>query len=84
MPSHEHEFPLDLIRHDPEFAAELLHEVTGKSLPAYTRVRCDAAEATSTALPYVSFSALKGRRRPAGCRIDLPRPDNSLGIVRGG
>jgi hypothetical protein len=53
MPSFEHEFPLDLIRNDPGFAAELLREVSGKPLPEHTRVRCGAAEATSTALQYL-------------------------------
>ncbi|WP_304453551.1 hypothetical protein [Nocardiopsis sp. YSL2] len=43
MPSFEHEFPLDLIRNDPGFAAELLQEVSGKPLPEHTRVCCDAA-----------------------------------------
>ncbi|GAB2498663.1 hypothetical protein [Nocardiopsis aegyptia] len=64
MPSFEHEFPLDLIRNDPGFAAELLREVSGTPLPEYTRVRCDAAEATSTALPYLNSDNVVVCERP--------------------
>lgn len=64
MPSHEHEFPLDLIRHDPTFATELLQEVTGKPLPEHTRVRCDAAEATRTAPAYLNSDSLVVCERP--------------------
>lgn len=51
MPSLEHEFPLDLIRHSPDLAAELLGHAAGASPPDYTRARCDAGEATTTAPP---------------------------------
>ncbi|MFE1168833.1 hypothetical protein [Nocardiopsis sp. NPDC058789] len=58
MPSHQHEFPLDLIRHDPGSAVELLQEITGKPLPEFTRVRCDASEATSTALTHLTADSV--------------------------
>ncbi|MEV2276355.1 hypothetical protein AB0I72_12270 [Nocardiopsis sp. NPDC049922] len=64
MPSFQHEFPLDLLRNDPGFAAELLQEATGRPLPEYTRVRCDAAEATSTAFPYINSDNVVVCERP--------------------
>ncbi|MFI6577062.1 hypothetical protein ACIBFB_14775 [Nocardiopsis sp. NPDC050513] len=64
MPSFHHEFPLDLLRNDPGFAAELLQEATGRPLPEHTRVRCDAAEATSTAFPYINSDNVVVCERP--------------------
>src|SRR5690606_26731062 len=48
MPSHEHEFPLDIIRHSPKAAVELLSVADPDPLPSYTRIRCDASEASRT------------------------------------
>ncbi|MFV2196630.1 hypothetical protein [Nocardiopsis sp. LOL_012] len=64
MPSFEHEFPVDLIRNDPAFAAELLQEVTGVPLPEHTRVRCGAAEATSTAIAHLTSDNVVVCERP--------------------
>ncbi|MFY7068762.1 hypothetical protein ACOQFV_23135 [Nocardiopsis changdeensis] len=64
MPSYQHEFPLDLIRNDPESAVELLQEIAGESLPEFTRVRCDAAEATSTAMTHLTSDSVVVCERP--------------------
>ncbi|GAA3743226.1 hypothetical protein HDA32_003173 [Spinactinospora alkalitolerans] len=51
MPSLGHEFPLDLIRHAPELAAQLLDHASEFPLPEFTRARCEAGDATTTAPP---------------------------------
>ncbi|MFD3684289.1 hypothetical protein ACFWTE_05665 [Nocardiopsis sp. NPDC058631] len=81
MPSHEHEFPVDLIRNDPRFAVELLQEVGGKPLPEHTRVRCDASEATRTApVQLIADSVVVCERQPFPHeRTDEPVP--VLGII---
>lgn len=48
MVSTEHEFPLDMIRHTPELAVQLLAQA-GHPAPVFTRVRTEAAEATESA-----------------------------------
>lgn len=72
MPSLKHEFPLDLIRNEPESAVELLRELTGDPLPEFTHVRCDAAEATSTAVAHLTCDSVVVCERP-------PRPGEKSG-----
>ncbi|GAB3717966.1 hypothetical protein GCM10027590_16520 [Nocardiopsis nanhaiensis] len=81
MPSHQHEFPLDLIRNDPASVVELLKEMTGKSLPEYTRVRCDAAEATSTALTHLTSDSVVVCERPPYPHEKGEEPVAVLGII---
>lgn len=49
MPSLEHEFPLDIIRHRPEVAVELLESAQRVPMPKFGRVRCESGDATTTA-----------------------------------
>ncbi|WP_017624547.1 hypothetical protein [Nocardiopsis chromatogenes] len=49
MPSLEHEFPLDIIRHNPEAAVELLESAQRVPVPKFGRVRCESGDATTTA-----------------------------------
>lgn len=49
MPSLEHEFPLDIIRHRPEVAVELLEAAQQVPVPKYSRTRCESGDATTTA-----------------------------------
>ncbi len=51
MPSFEHEFPLDIIRHTPEVAVDLLGLVYDRPLPVFSRARCESGDATTTAPP---------------------------------
>ncbi|WP_285761001.1 hypothetical protein [Nocardiopsis ansamitocini] len=51
MPSLDHEFPLDLIRHAPDLAVRLLDHVSERPLPDFARVRCDSGDMTTTAPP---------------------------------
>ncbi|WP_211301335.1 hypothetical protein [Murinocardiopsis flavida] len=51
MPSLDHEFPLDLIRHVPDLAVYLLDKVADTERPKYSRARCDSGDATTTAPP---------------------------------
>lgn len=81
MPSHQHEFPLDLIRNDPGSAVELLKEITGKPLPEYTRVRCDAAEATSAALTHLTSDSVVVCERPPYPHEKGEDPIPVLGII---
>jgi hypothetical protein len=46
MPSFEHEGFVRLFRNRPELAAELLRDVLGVALPAYTEARIESAELT--------------------------------------
>lgn len=68
MPSVEHELPLDLIRNDPVFAVELFREVSGQSLPEFTRVRDGAAEATHSAPAHLTTDSVVVCERPPGER----------------
>ncbi|WP_017580666.1 hypothetical protein [Nocardiopsis valliformis] len=81
MPSHQHEFPLDLIRNDPGSVVELLKEITGKPLPEYTRVRCDSAEATSTALTQLTSDSVVVCERPPYPHEKTDGPVSVLGII---
>lgn len=81
MPSHQHEFPLDLIRNDPGSAVELLKEITGKPLPEFTRVRCDSAEATSTALTQLTSDSVVVCERPPYPHEETDGPVSVLGII---
>jgi hypothetical protein len=81
MPSHQHEFPLDLIRNDPGSVAELLKEITGKPLPEFTRVRCDSAEATSTALTQLTSDSVVVCERPPYPHEKTDDPVSVLGII---
>ncbi|SIO85012.1 hypothetical protein [Nocardiopsis sp. JB363] len=81
MPSHQHEFPLDLIRNDPASVVELLKEITGKPLPEYTRVRCDSAEATSTALTHLTSDSVVVCERPPYPHEKTDDPVPVLGII---
>ncbi|WP_170293684.1 MULTISPECIES: hypothetical protein [Nocardiopsis] len=81
MPSQEHELPVDLIRNDPRFAAELLQEVTGKPLPEHTRVRCDASEATRSAPSQLITDSFVVCERPPLPHEKQDEPVPVLGII---
>ncbi|MDT0327860.1 hypothetical protein [Nocardiopsis lambiniae] len=81
MPSHQHEFPLDLIRCDPGSAVELLRELTGEPLPEFTRVRCDAAEATSTALTHLTSDSVVVCERPPHPHEERDDPVPVLAVI---
>jgi hypothetical protein len=46
MPSLQHEGLLELFRHRPTLAAELLHDALGLQLPSYSEARLESAELT--------------------------------------
>ena len=81
MPSHQHEFPLDLIRNDPASVVELLKEITGKPLPEFTRVRCDSAEATSTAPTHLTSDSVVVCERPPYPYEKRDAPVPVVGII---
>lgn len=72
MPTIEHEFPLELIRHAPELAAWLFGRTAGTPMPEFERARCDASEATTTAPPELradSVIVLEGRDDQQGMPV---------------
>ncbi|MFL1429581.1 MULTISPECIES: hypothetical protein [unclassified Nocardiopsis] len=81
MPSYQHEFPLDLIRNEPESAVELLKELTGDPLPEFTHVRCDAAEATSTAVAHLTSDSVVVCERPPRSGEEPGKPVPVLAIM---
>ncbi|MFC3998286.1 hypothetical protein ACFOVU_20340 [Nocardiopsis sediminis] len=48
MPSKAHEFPLDLIRHKPDIAVDLLSVANTSEFPKFAHVRCESGDATTT------------------------------------
>lgn len=66
MPSLEHEFPLDLIRHSPDLAAVLLAHTAQMPLPEYTRARCDSGDTTTTAPPELRADSVVVCERASG------------------
>ncbi|MBB6171835.1 hypothetical protein HNR23_001895 [Nocardiopsis mwathae] len=51
MPSFEHEFSLDLIRHAPDLAVRLYERVSGADVPDYAWARCESGDATKSSPP---------------------------------
>ncbi|WP_067602553.1 hypothetical protein [Nocardiopsis listeri] len=81
MPSHQHEFPLDLIRNDPGSVVELLEEISGEPLPEHTRVRCDSTEATSTAPTHLTSDSVVVCERPPYPYEKRDAPVPVVGII---
>lgn len=71
MPSFKHQGLIELFRHRPELAAELLRDVLGVDLPAYAEARVESADLTD----------MKPAERQADLVVLLASSKPVLGIV---